>query len=151
MGRELVGAGQRRRRGGEHQRVIADVVCGAGERDRQVGGPRVAPGDELGAPGDVRVRVPHHVDPLGIAEGVVLTGRTARHDAADAGLEAALDDEGEGGRIDVAVPIEGRDDGDIHAFEVEDHGPDANADANAAESTTMVVVYIRPRPSSVWS
>ena len=86
-----------------------------------MGGTRVAPGDELGAPRGEGVCVPHHVDPLGIAQGVVLAGRAARHDAAHAGVEAALDDEGEGGRIDVPVPIERRDDGDIHTFEVEDH------------------------------
>jgi hypothetical protein len=75
----------------------------------------------LGAPGGEPVCVPHHVDPLGIAQGVVLACGTARHDAAHAGVEAALDDCGKGGRIDVPVPVERRDYRDVDTFEVEGH------------------------------
>ncbi len=96
-------------------------ACGARERDREARRTGVAPGNELGAPGDEPVGVPHHVNPLGIAQGVVLAGRAARHDAAHPGVEAALDNGGQAGRIDVPVPIERRDDGDVDTFEVEGH------------------------------
>ena len=90
--------------------------------DRLPGRAGVAAGDELGPPDGDLVGVPHHVDPLGVAQGVVLAGGAAGHDAAHPGVEAALDDGGEGGGIDLPVGVERRDHRDVDAFELQIHG-----------------------------